>query len=87
MTVNKARTREGVVRSNSMDKTVVVEVGRLYRHPKYLKALKRRVRYKAHDETNQCEKGDLVLVEETRPLSRTKRWRVSKILQRAALVS
>lgn len=78
------RIREGVVLKNKMDKTVVVEVARRFKHPKYLKSLKRRVRYTAHDPANACQVGDTVILEETRPMSRTKRWRVKEIVQHTA---
>lgn len=77
------KTRRGVVTSNKMDKTVVVEVSRRIRHPKYQKFLKRRVRYKAHDESNACGIGDVVILEETRPLSKEKRWAVKEIVEKA----
>ncbi|MBX6422031.1 30S ribosomal protein S17 [Thermosulfurimonas sp. F29] len=73
----------GTVVSNKMDKTVVVVVERLVQHPLYKKYIKRRKKFMAHDERNECEIGDRVLIEETRPLSRHKRWRVKKILERA----
>ena len=76
------RLRHGVVLKNQMTKTVVVEVVRRFRHRKYLKFLKRRVRYTAHDEAQACKLGDTVILEETRPLSKTKRWRVKEIVQR-----
>jgi small subunit ribosomal protein S17 len=66
-----------------MDKTVVVSVERLVQHPKYKKRVKKRTRVKAHDEQNACKVGDRVLIVETRPLSREKRWRVQAILERA----
>jgi small subunit ribosomal protein S17 len=66
-----------------MDKTVVVSVERLVQHPKYKKRVKKRTRVKAHDEHNACKVGDRVLIVETRPLSREKRWRVQAILERA----
>ena len=78
------RQRQGVVLSNKMDKTVVVEVVRRFRHRKYLKFVKRRIRYKAHDKDNACSIGDVVLLEESRPLSKTKRWRVREIVQRTS---
>lgn len=78
-----AKQREGVVVTNRMDKTVVVTLERVVLHPKYKKYLRRRTRVKAHDETNQCEVGDRVLITESRPLSREKRWRVSRIIQRS----
>ena len=82
MTTGKRKEREGVVVSDKMDKTVVVAVSRLVRHGKYRKYLTRRVRYKAHDEKNQCRVGDRVRMIETRPLSRDKRWAVQVILGR-----
>lgn len=77
------KERTGVVVSDRMQKTVVVTVERTVTHPKYKKILRRRTNVKAHDETNQCRIGDRVLIVECRPLSRDKRWRVSKILERA----
>ena len=79
----KAKTREGVVLSNKMDKTVVVVVERLVQHAKYKKHLRRRTKLKAHDEQNSCAIGDRVLIAETRPLSRDKRWTVRTILEKA----
>jgi len=70
----------GVVTSDKMDKTVVVKVDTLVKHPVYGKYLKRSEKYKAHDEKNTCVVGDKVLISEARPLSRDKRWRVSEIL-------
>ena len=78
------QTRTGKVVSNAMEKTAVVAVSRRVQHPKYRKFLTRRTRYQAHDEQNQCEVGDTVVITECRPLSRHKRWRVSKIVERAA---
>jgi small subunit ribosomal protein S17 len=66
-----------------MDKTVVVQVERLSRHPRYGKVLRVRKKYKAHDERNDCRVGDLVCIVESRPLSREKRWRVEEIIKRA----
>lgn len=79
----KAKSREGVVVSNKMDKTVVVMVERLVQHAKYKKHLRRRKKLKAHDEQNRCGIGDRVLIAETRPLSRDKRWAVRAILEKA----
>lgn len=70
------KTRVGVVVSDKMDKTVVVEVMRLVRHPLYGKYVRRRKKFMAHDEQNACRVGDRVRIIETRPLSRRKRWRV-----------
>jgi small subunit ribosomal protein S17 len=80
------KERSGVVVSGRMQKTVVVSLERTVMHPKYQKYLKRRTRIKAHDEKNECRVGDRVLIVECRPLSRDKRWRVSKILERAKTV-
>ncbi len=77
------KKRKGVVTSNRMQKTIVVSVERIVMHPKYKKYLKRRTKVKAHDEKNECQVGDRVLIVECRPLSREKRWRVSRILERA----
>ena len=79
----KAKTREGVVVSDKMDKTVVVLVERLVQHPKYQKYLRRRKKVKAHDAENRCGVGDRVLIAETRPLSRDKRWAVRTVLEKA----
>ena len=73
----------GHVISDKMDKTVVVQVERLSRHPRYGKVLRVRKKYKAHDERNDCHIGDLVRIVESRPLSREKRWRVEEIVKRA----
>jgi len=72
-----------MVVSDRMEKTRVVVVQRLVKHPLYQKYIRRRSRYKVHDETNACRVGDRVLIIETRPLSREKRWRVKEILERA----
>lgn len=72
----------GTVVSDKMDKTVVVMVETLVKHPLYGKYIRRRKKYMAHDENNECKIGDKVLIEETRPLSRRKRWRVRQILER-----
>lgn len=77
------KTRIGTVVSDSMDKTIVVAVNSTYRHPLYKKILKKIKRYKAHDETNSAKSGDKVLISETRPLSRSKRWRLVEILRKA----
>ena len=79
------KVRTGVVISNKMDKTVVVEVSRTVIHPVYKKFVRRRKRFMAHDEDNRCNIGDQVMIVETRPLSRQKNWRVRKIIREAAL--
>lgn len=76
------KVRKGVVTSNRMQKTVVVSVERIVMHLRYRKYLKRRTKIKAHDEKNECQIGDRVMIVECRPLSRAKRWRVSQILER-----
>lgn len=82
----KRKTRIGRVVSNKMDKTVVVAVDVLKRHPLYGKAIRRQVKYKAHDEKNECGEGDTVRIIETRPLSREKRWRVGEIITKKEAV-
>ena len=77
------KTNTGVVVSNKMNKTVVLLTHRMTKHPLYKKYIKRRVRFKAHDEDNSCQVGDTVLVRETRPLSKDKRWKVVEILGKA----
>jgi small subunit ribosomal protein S17 len=77
------KTREGLVVSDKMDKTVVVLVEDRVKHPRYSKVLRRSSKLKAHDEQNTVGVGDRVLLMETRPLSATKRWRVVEILERA----
>lgn len=79
------KVRTGVVISNKMDKTVVVEVSRTVLHPVYKKYIRRRKRFMAHDEENRCRIGDEVMIVETKPLSRHKNWRVRKIVKEAAL--
>jgi small subunit ribosomal protein S17 len=73
----------GKVVSDRMDKTVVVAVMRLFEHPRYHKTVKRVTRFKAHDGENQCKVGDTVVIMESRPLSKDKRWTVMEILERA----
>ena len=80
---NLRKTRVGIVVSNKMDKTVVVAIQGNVRHPLYNKIVKRTVKLKAHDEENICNEGDKVLVTETRPLSKDKRWRVTEIITKA----
>jgi small subunit ribosomal protein S17 len=80
---NPRKVREGVVVSTSMDKTAVVAVTDRVRHPRYNKTVQRTNKLYAHDETNDLNVGDRVRVQETRPLSKTKRWRVTEVLERA----
>ena len=79
----KRKSRVGQVVSNAMDKTVVVEVRDAAAHPTYTKIVRRNTRLKAHDEGNEAGVGDTVLIAETRPSSKTKRWRVVEIVERA----
>lgn len=85
--VNEVRStrkvREGLVVSDKMDKTIVVNIEERYKHPLYGKVLRRNVKLKAHDEANAAGIGDRVKIVETRPLSATKRWRVTEILEKA----
>ncbi len=80
---NERKTRIGNVVSNKMDKTIVVEVRTKVRHPLYGKMINQSRRFKAHDEENQCNVGDRVLIMETRPLSKEKHWRLVEVLQKA----
>ncbi len=80
---NLRKTRVGKVVSDKMDKTVVVAIQDNVRHPLYKKIVKRTVKFKAHDEQNACGIGDKVLIMETRPLSKDKRWRVVEIVEKA----
>lgn len=84
--MGKRKEFVGVVVSDKMDKTVVVMVERLVKHPLYGKYIKKRKKFMAHDEHNSCKVGDKVLIEETRPLSKRKRWRVKQILERAKVL-
>jgi small subunit ribosomal protein S17 len=76
----------GMVVSDKMDKSVVVSVERLVKHRQYKKYVKRMIKFSAHDEANECQIGDKVMITESRPLSKTKKWRVSQIIQKAVLV-
>ena len=80
---NLTKTRVGVVVSDKMDKTIVVAVKDSVQHPLYKKIMKRTVKFKAHDENNECGIGDRVEIMETRPLSAEKRWRLVKIIEKA----
>ena len=80
---NLRKTRVGTVVSDKMDKTIVVAVKDSVQHPLYEKILKRTVKFKAHDENNECGIGDRVMIMETRPLSKDKRWRMVKIVEKA----
>ncbi len=80
---NLRKTQVGIVTSNKMDKTVVVSIKDRVKHPLYSKIVNKTVKIKAHDENNECGVGDRVLVMETRPLSKDKRWRVAEIIEKA----
>ena len=80
------RTLSGRVVSDKMDKTVTVLVERKVKHPLIGKVIRRSNKFHAHDESNECKEGDLVVIEESRPLSRTKTWKVSKIVEKSRIV-
>jgi len=80
---NLRKTRTGVVRSSKMDKTITVAVERRVKHPIYGKFVKKTTKFHAHDEKNECTVGDVVKIMESRPLSKTKRWRLVEIVEKA----
>ena len=80
---NLRKTRIGVVSGNKMDKTITVNVERKVKHPIYGKFVKKTTRFHAHDEKNECTVGDVVRIMETRPLSKTKRWRLIEVVEKA----
>ena len=80
---NLRKTRTGVVTSNKMTKTIVVAVERRVKHPIYGKFVKKTTKFHAHDEKNECTIGDTVRIMETRPLSKTKRWRLVEVVEKA----
>lgn len=82
----KRKVREGIVVSTSMDKTIVVQIERMVRHPQYGKVIRRIKKVKAHDESKACKVGDVVRIVETRPLSKTKRWRYVETIRKAVIV-
>lgn len=84
MSAQVKKTRQGFVVSNKMDKSVVIVVERKIPHKLYGKYIRQKVKYMAHDAENQCQIGDLVLIEECRPLSKRKRWLVRSVLERVA---
>jgi small subunit ribosomal protein S17 len=81
--VRQRKSRTGVVVSDRMDKTIVVQIDLKVMHPVYKKYVRKRMKYKAHDERNEAGLGDTVLIEECRPISRQKRWRLKNIVERA----
>jgi len=76
---------EGIVTSDKMQKTIVVEIARFKQHPRYKKTLKIKARFKAHDENNEAKKGDFVLIEECRPLSKDKKWKLLSVIKKAVV--
>lgn len=82
-TRGERQVKTGVVVSNKMDKTVVVSVERKFMHPLYLRYVKRTTKFRAHDQDNQCNIGDVVSIVSSRPLSKTKRWRLKEVVRRA----
>ncbi len=80
---NLRKTRTGVVKSSKMDKTITVAVERKVKHPIYGKFVKKTTKFHAHDEKNECGVGDVVKIMESRPLSKTKRWRLVEIVEKA----
>jgi len=83
VTTGKRKTKVGRVVSDKMDKTIVVSIERLARHPLYKRVIRLTTKFKAHDELNEAHVGDTVLIEESRPLSATKRWRLVEVVTRA----
>ncbi len=81
-----ARTASGTVVSNKMDKTITVDVERVIKHPLYGKYIKRSKKIHAHDPENQCQEGDKVTIEETRPISKTKAWKLSSVDRKATII-
>jgi len=77
------KVREGKVISDSMDKTIIVEAERSFRHPLYQKVIKTAAKFYAHDENNECKKGDIVRIVSTRPLSKLKRWRLVEVVKKS----
>jgi small subunit ribosomal protein S17 len=82
--VGERKNREGVVISDAMQKTRVVKIERVFRHPRYQRVIRMSKKLKAHDENNESRVGDRVLIEETRPMSKEKRWRIRKVLTRVS---
>ena len=80
---NLRKTRTGLVTSNKMDKTITVAIQRKVKHPIYGKFVKKTTKFHAHDEKNECTVGDTVKIMETRPLSKTKRWRLVEVVEKA----
>ena len=86
-TRNRRRVIQGIVSSDAMDKTITVRIERMFKHPKYKKYVRKHSKVHAHDETNQCNAGDRVEIMECRPYSKSKRWRLVRIVERPALAA
>ena len=83
MAEGRKLTKQGIVISDKMDKTIVVRVERQFKHPLYKKIVRRHKKFKAHDEKNECKVGDIVLIQESRPISKYKKWVLNKIIVRS----
>lgn len=83
---NKRRTLQGTVVSDKMDATIIVRVERMAQHPRYLKYIRRHKKYTAHDASGEAGTGDVVEIIETRPVSKTKRWRLERVIRKASIV-
>lgn len=83
MAVDRKLTKRGIVVSDKMDKTIVVRVERQYKHPLYKKIVRKHKKFKAHDENNECNMGDTVLIQESRPFSKEKKWVLAQIIERS----
>ena len=83
---NNRKERIGIVISDKMDKTITVQVDRVLHHPVYNKSIRKATKFKAHDEANTAKLGDVVRIQETRPLSKTKRWRLVEVVKRSTVV-
>jgi len=86
MVSNKKKQLSGTVLSNKMDKTLVINVTRQYPHPMYKKYVNSTKKYYVHDENNKCEEGDIIIIEESKPLSKLKRWKVKEIIKKAVKI-
>ena len=83
MTEGRKLTKRGIVVSDKMDKTIVVKVERQFKHPLYKKIVRKHKRFKAHDENNECKVGDIVMIQESKPISKSKKWVLQKIIVRS----
>jgi len=83
MSEGRKLTKQGIVVSDKMDKTIVVKVERQFKHPLYKKIVRKHKRFKAHDENNECKVGDIVMIQESKPISKFKKWVLQKIIVRS----